>query len=264
VERSVESMENVPPPSEPPAQTTWPLVSADGYWLWDGRAWIPRELSAGYGSARGTAKVSVGLLVAWIGSAVLLLAAEITRISVVSEFLNGNEVSVGDAQNSDNFVRLAGVANLGLLVLTAIPFLMWLHRIVANNAALGRAGRFTPGWSVGWWFIPFANLVRPGQVVAEAWRASEPSAREATTGSFRGGGMIFVWVWWVLYVTGNLIARIGSISSQGGSLERLRSRAEIEVASLVVLLVAAVLAITVVQRLTARQEATAARILARR
>ena len=35
--------------------------------------------------------------------------------------------------------------------------------------------RFSPGWSVGWWFIPALNLLRPYQVIKEIWRGSYPN-----------------------------------------------------------------------------------------
>ena len=31
---------------------------------------------------------------------------------------------------------------------------------------------FTPGWSVGWYFLPIANLWKPYQAMKEIWRAS--------------------------------------------------------------------------------------------
>jgi hypothetical protein len=50
-------------------------------------------------------------------------------------------------------------------ILTAIVWFLWLHRAVANARSLGVQTEATPGWSVGWWFIPFANVVKPYQIL---------------------------------------------------------------------------------------------------
>lgn len=34
--------------------------------------------------------------------------------------------------------------------------------------------RFTPGWAVGWFFIPFANFVMSPLILTKIWRASTP------------------------------------------------------------------------------------------
>ncbi len=55
-------------------------------------------------------------------------------------------------------------------------FLMWLFRTYKNLEPLGSENiRFTPGWSVGWWFIPFANLVMPFKAVRGVWSESDPA-----------------------------------------------------------------------------------------
>src|SRR5690606_36318630 len=45
--------------------------------------------------------------------------------------------------------------------------------------AMGQNTRYTQGWSVGWWFIPIANLFVPRGILAELWQAS---GAEASTG----------------------------------------------------------------------------------
>ena len=73
---------------------------------------------------------------------------------------------------------------VGLLVLFAIPLavvtlatgilvLQWIHRANYNARALGATRmEFTPGWAVGWYFIPIANFWKPYQAMKEICRAS--------------------------------------------------------------------------------------------
>lgn len=80
----------------------------------------------------------------------------------------------------------------GLYVLTffpaAIAFLAWLSRSVDNIPHLtGRLPRVTPRWSIGWWFVPFANLFKPYVVVRELSEHVSPADRP------HGGGLILSW-----------------------------------------------------------------------
>ncbi len=56
------------------------------------------------------------------------------------------------------------MAEFAVVIASAVFFLMWFHRVYRNLPALGAAGlKYTPGWAVGFWFIPFLNFVRPAQ-----------------------------------------------------------------------------------------------------
>lgn len=67
-----------------------------------------------------------------------------------------------------------------LAVVFAVTFLTglilalrWIYLANANAHALGAEGmRFTPGWTVGWYFVPIASLWKPYQAMKETWQAS--------------------------------------------------------------------------------------------
>ena len=64
---------------------------------------------------------------------------------------------------------------LALFVATATVFIIWQFRSAKNNEVLGRIHpRYTPGWSIGGWFIPFANLVIPVRIFQDLWQGSDP------------------------------------------------------------------------------------------
>ena len=37
---------------------------------------------------------------------------------------------------------------------------------------------FTPGWCVGWFFVPIMNIFKPYQAIAELWKASHSGSVE--------------------------------------------------------------------------------------
>lgn len=77
-----------------------------------------------------------------------------------------------------------------------IIVLTWIHRANANVRALGATGlKFTPGWAVGWYFVPVAFFWKPFQAMREIWRASVSPA----DWSRQPGSSIIGW-WWALWI----------------------------------------------------------------
>lgn len=73
------------------------------------------------------------------------------------------------------FLWMGGVYILRLpVVLTcAVLNLRWIYRANYNVQRLGATGMAcTPGWAVGWFFVPFFNLWAPYEAMRELWRAS--------------------------------------------------------------------------------------------
>lgn len=91
-----------------------------------------------------------------------------------------------------------GAVEYALHLSVTILFLFWLYRIHSNLIFLDNQQlEFTPGWAVGWFFIPIANLVKPYQVVREAWRASDPKTvgRDVVEWSALSSAVLVGW-WW--------------------------------------------------------------------
>lgn len=108
------------------------------------------------------------------------------------------------------------ITNLGLLLaavglLTYIPtvvlFCCWFFRANANARALGAQGMsITPGWSVGWWFIPIANLFKPYEAAHEIYRASDPD-RGPEDWRLTPKPALINW-WWALWLIGGFVGQI--------------------------------------------------------
>lgn len=234
-------------------------LSANGPWRWDGRAWVaapPR--SARYRSAATRRTWAIVLLGAWILFAVLMVAAEMQRLTILDQLIAGGFVSKADALASDNFVRGASALQLVTYIGAGIAFLMWLYRAVANNAALGAAGsRFTPGGAVGWWFVPVANMIRPEQVVEEAWRGASTAQRSTPTTPAAMRSPTLVRLWWGAWSLNNVMAVLVVLILRTQALPALHDATVARIAGQAVGIIAAILAIAVVVKLTAGQKEAA-------
>jgi FtsH-binding integral membrane protein len=150
------------------------------------------------------------------------------------------------------------VAVVGSLA-AALFFCLWLHRAAKNLPALGRGGmQFTPGWSVGWFFIPFANLVKPLAAVSELWKASDPEQDPRDPHGWLGStatGLLPMWwaAWIISSILGNISGRIDDSSTAGA----------IGLVGSVVSVVAAVLCVLVMRGISSRQDRAANRAASR-
>lgn len=96
------------------------------------------------------------------------------------------------------------LAQLALFLGTAIAFLVWLYRAEVNARALGAEDMMvSPGWAVGWFFVPLVQLVMPFIAVRELWKAS------ATPRDWQlGPASPVIALWWACWIgtiiTGNI------------------------------------------------------------
>ena len=122
------------------------------------------------------------------------IATALVRLGSDAANLLGTE-GVGESAGTafDLFWFLTGVP---IWLITAILVLTWIHRANHNARQLGAAGmHFTPGWAVGWHFVPIAWFWKPYQAMTEIWRASRNPAdwRDEPVSP------LLRW-WWILWI----------------------------------------------------------------
>src|SRR4051812_38912574 len=105
-----------------------------------------RLLMAGVPASAGLAR--------WISR--LLYAAAGVSFGAIALLALGAPPVLGD---------LLELVQLALFIATVVTFLRWLHRAVRLAGTIDADVGVTPGWAVGYWFVPFLNLYRPYQVV---------------------------------------------------------------------------------------------------
>jgi len=101
---------------------------------------------------------------------------------------------------------LAGLSIVQLLTLVAaaVAALRWLYLANANARALGATDLMgSPGWAVGWFFIPLANLVMPYVTIRDTWKASvNPRDWQAVRTP------VAVGLWWGCWLIANFTSGI--------------------------------------------------------
>jgi hypothetical protein len=98
-------------------------------------------------------------------------------IQLIDEARFGAWIPVERLEAADSRQFLLAALQMGFGVLAGVLVLVWLYMANRNAHALGPEGmKYTPAWSVGWFFIPIACLFLPYLVMREIWKASSPSA----------------------------------------------------------------------------------------
>lgn len=143
----------------------------------------------------------------------------------------GATLAFGDVLRNpapENLGMLAMLGLVGLLVsavsiFTWVMFLVWTHLAAKNVRAFGQEGlEYTPGWAVGWWFIPVASMWKPFDAMREIWRASDPeTVGRGASKSWRESVVPGVLTaWWIVYVANGVISLVIAVSHMDFSGER--------------------------------------------
>ena len=145
-------------------------------------------------------------------SVLLLLGVAVTNVLLMS---HDPDVFAGQDPRDGTSVALAvglflsSIGYLFVYVVAGVMFCAWLVRASKNARALGAQGmEFTPGWTAGWFFVPFLNLVRPYEAIKELYQASDPQSGATDWGAFEPPGFILTWWFsWIAFTVGGAAAQ---------------------------------------------------------
>lgn len=157
------------------------------------------DLSSAVRSESTRARVVLYLLAVGLVLTLVAIGSGIAQARMLGAIQTGVEVSAEEAEANDARQGFIGILEIVVFLATIVAWLMWQHRAYANLRLVGsRETEYTPGWSVGYWFIPILNLFRPYQITAELWRRSELHNGRDSIGSLSRPPLILAW--WVSYI----------------------------------------------------------------
>jgi hypothetical protein len=151
------------------------------------------------------------------------------------------------ASNGD---PLLGVASLGFVVALIASYIlvgMWIYRANANAHSFSSDMSITPGWSIGWFFVPFACLVMPYRGVQETWRESHERA-----GRFEEVDSSLLGWWWGLWIASNILSNF-VVFSGGYSADALGGAVYVNLVVAAVSVATGLVLIQLIRRLNGAQ-----------
>lgn len=208
-------------------------------------------------SAHTRAQWVVGLLAATLLVDFAAVVSGLAEYALLGRAMSGGVVTEAQAVANDSRQALIGMVQLLLYIVTAVLYCLWLYRACQNLPALGaRNLRFSPGWAVGYFFIPILNLFRPYQAVKEAWKASDPAVLDALAWKQAPGSAILGW-WWAFWLVTSWLGVLSFrlVLSAGEDLEGLQAATLATVFADGTEVLAALFALMVVRSIDQQQEA---------
>lgn len=139
----------------------------------------------------------------------LIILAGIDLLDVLAQggllfLINTDNLTESNASISDSVSGGIAIVHLIFFVVIVVVFSKWIYRANLNCRGFGATSlEYTPGWAVGYYFIPILCLFRPYRAMKEIWQAStDPHDWERQPGS-----ALLNW-WWGLWIVGNFLGQI--------------------------------------------------------
>ena len=151
-------------------------------------------------STSNLTKYTVFALCALVAMSFVAVISDAMQLDLIG---NIRTITTEAAESNDTRVLVVNLIHFGIILISSILVLVWKYETNKNCRGFGAQGmQFTPGWAVGWQFIPFMNLFRPYQVMQEIWKVStDPLAWQN-----QRGGLLVTW-WWASCVVSMLIGQ---------------------------------------------------------
>ncbi len=212
---------------------------------------LPPE--AAFGPTRVRGRWTRGLLYSHVAGALVaaaVLAFGIARLAGVTEGPGGSIREIEE--------QIAGIFALLFFVgfypvPAGIAWLLWQHRAHQNLASLGATQLpYTPGWSIAWWFVPFATFFMPYRMVRDLWKASDPNATGAEWK--QGQTPRLLPLWWAAWLSSLVLLIIAAAIGREGDTSRLMTQAVLGIVTALLITVAGVLGAKLVRDIDVRQE----------
>lgn len=132
------------------------------------------------------------------------IGSNLLEYQLLTDFQNGvyfsQEMAVADAEANDMRQAVIAFSYLGVFIVSGILILKWIYQANQNARQLGAKDMaFSPGWSIGFYFIPIVSLWKPYQAMKEIWQASQnPSNWSAEKVSSILG------IWWFFWIANSI------------------------------------------------------------
>ena len=139
---------------------------------------------------------------------VVAMGSGYMEYQLLSDYSNGvytlQEQAVADGEVNDARQGIVGIIQMVIFIVSGILILKWIYRANYNARQLGAQDmQFTPGWSVGWYFIPIASLWKPYQAMKEIWKASHAPSdwKESSVPA------LLQW-WWFFFIVTSILNNV--------------------------------------------------------
>lgn len=216
------------------------------------------EISIAINSLSGIAKHANIIIILYVIVSAAAILSDFISIDFINAAMSGDRFQSDFELNQqadfvDNLSLYSDFAFLIVFAWSGIVIGRWTYRSMKNLRAMGYDTTVSPGWAVGWHFIPVALLWMPFRAMAQIWRGSidgTPTGDATLPGSMR--------IWWACWVLGNGISFSAFQMQESGlaidDFEQVKLGLGAEMLSSAMHIISALLLMSIIKRVTAAQQ----------
>jgi hypothetical protein len=186
------------------------------------------------------------VLVVYAVTAAISVAFEAFSYIYLDELALGVRLAGIAPELYDTIAGVVSIVQFLAFLITGVVILRWIYRARECLDALDAAGmHFSPGWSIGWYFVPIANLWKPFHALNEIWKASN----EPRSWSDQPTPDLLRW-WWGFWLLANSFGQaVFRLSQHAKTLEQLQTLSLVSIASSVTDIVSSMTLMAIVVRI---------------
>jgi Domain of unknown function (DUF4328) len=203
---------------------------------------------------KGLTKYCVALSGFLIVCEVIFIAHSLWALQFISALISGDfDPATVDAQGEqiDSVGVVVSFLYLATLVIAFIVNGIWIYRASWNAREIQPAtDRIKPGWAIGFFAVPLANLWLPFKAMRQTWNSShDPSGMID-----RPGPSLLGW-WWVLWIVNGALGQMSlKMSRQAETLEEMKAVSQLDIVIFPIAVVNIILFIRILKTITDAQE----------
>ncbi len=203
-------------------------------------------------SPYGPAKDSSGVMKIAQGGLIVSLVSSFISIGFSSKawLADGTDDSVfwntdGTDSTFMEYWDTFGTAATVVYIVSLILFLVWNNRSVKNAWALSANKHYpevSPGWAVGYYFMPIVSLWKPFQIMRDTWQRCAPNNETSP----------LVRVWWTLWIV-NIVSSMIALSYLGSETADYGTAMAWTIGDDLICITSEIILILIIRTITGRQ-----------
>jgi hypothetical protein len=145
----------------------------------------------------------------------IVLAIIINAVSIISSFLqyellldfqNGILFAQEILESNDKREMSIGIIGIIAYLVSSITFLIWFYRAYQNLTKRISNTEYSPGWTIGSWFIPIISLFKPFNIMSELNKKTNLIIKSRMIDTAQNKRM-YIGLWWGLFLTSGYVGR---------------------------------------------------------
>jgi len=204
-----------------------------------------------YVYAYGRRQWVVRLLVIVALVAIVGIISDFLELNLLNRIINEEQVTFSEIDSNDDRQGIVGIIFLIVIIPTFILYFLWFHQVYRNLSVMTSYGTMhSPKWTFWGFVIPIMNLYRPYHIMREIWRGTSSNPTDDTVPTIP----LIKW-WWGMWLLSTSVDRVVFRTFlRAETAQELRTSTWFSILSSLTFMIAAILAIQVVQLITEQQE----------